>query len=507
MGSVDARPPEGSTGAVFETDVRIRILGGQEIKLCDIIADISNETNILDVKCSLSGAISCSMYIIRLLFGLKELPNAISLSRIGHQGDSLNLTMVQSPYCDASGMELLMCLRCRDAQTDELDQLLWKHADPNATDVDGLWPVTTLSLAIRRDHVEAARLLCNAGANKNQANRYGVTPLTEACREGQHEVVRFLCDAGVNKNEAEAQGQTPLFIASSLGHVAVVQVLCRAGANTNQATAAGFTPLQVASDLMVACLLRNAGAERTSRSGVKRRRGVECVRCRRTLPLQAFGAQFMCLWERDSDMEDCAVCTACCSDPSEDDDEVECVVCREMLPLKCFDAERLTEEAQCNACWAALPPRERKARTKVWKQSLYKCSGCNSELHPHKFNTTELRAWERTSTLHLAKCGNCDADMPINAKCRKCNLCGVKKPLHSFSAAKQRTKDSSKWRCTDCDFPACSSCGIIPMQQKQKPYMCSVCKFPPCSCGARRPQSSKYNISVKPSWQCAACRQ
>ena len=51
MGSVDALPPEGSTGAVFETDVRITTLGGQEIKLCDIMAHISNATNILDVKC------------------------------------------------------------------------------------------------------------------------------------------------------------------------------------------------------------------------------------------------------------------------------------------------------------------------------------------------------------------------------------------------------------------------------------------------------------------------
>ena len=29
----------------------------------------------------------------------------------------------------------------------------------------------------------------------------------------------------------------------------------------------------------------------------------------------------------------------------------------------------------------------------------------------------------------------------------------------------------------DYDFPACLSCGSIPMRPKQKPYMCSVCQY------------------------------
>ena len=149
----------------------------------------------------------------------------------------------------------------------------------------------------------------------------------------------------------------------------------------------------------------------------------------------------------------------------------------------------------------------RNAQKETWKQSLYKCSDCNSELLAHKFDTTKLRQWEETSTLYLAKCGNCDADMKKNAKAMKFNLCGATKPSHAVSPARQRARTHSTWRCKDCDFPACSCCGAIPTQPKQKPDTCPLCQFPPCSCGALRPQSSKYQISVMPIWECAACRK
>ena len=89
----------------------------------------------------------------------------------------------------------------------------------------------------------------------------------------------------------------------------------------------------------------------------------------------------------------------------------------------------------------------------------------------------------------------------------KCNLCGVTKPSHAFSPARQRARDYSTRRCKDCDFTACASFGTIPTQPQQKPYMCPVCQFPPCACGAPRPLSSQYRVSVKPTWQCEVCRE
>ena len=104
------------------------------------------------------------MYIIRLLNGVEELSNASSLSRIGHQGDSLNLTMVQSVYCDQACKELLSCLRRSQVSTDVVEQLLWKQADPNVIDLYGC---TSLSIACGKRHLEVVRCICDAGANKD----------------------------------------------------------------------------------------------------------------------------------------------------------------------------------------------------------------------------------------------------------------------------------------------------------------------------------------------------
>ena len=167
----------------------------------------------------------------------------------------------------------------------------------------------------------------------------------------------------------------------------------------------------------------------------------------------------------------------------------------------------ITKLAKCNACWAKLPQGVRNAKKQTWKQSLYKCSDCNSELPAHKFDTTKLKQWDESSTLYLAQCGSCDSDMKTNAKTMTCNLCFETKPSHAFSPTRQRARDYTTRRCKDCDFPQCSSCGAIPTQPKQKPYMCPVCQFPPCSCGAVRPQFNNYHVSVKPTWQCEACRK
>ena len=167
----------------------------------------------------------------------------------------------------------------------------------------------------------------------------------------------------------------------------------------------------------------------------------------------------------------------------------------------------ITKKAKCKACSAKLPERVRNAQKDTWKQSLYKCSDCNSLRPAHMFDTTKLRRWEETATLYLAKCGGCDSDMKTNEKEMKCNLCGVTKPASSFSPARQRARDYSTRRCTACDFPPCCSCGLIPTHPKLSPYTCPGCLYPPCACGAPRPPWTQNRVSVKPTWQCQACRE
>ena len=154
-----------------------------------------------------------------------------------------------------------------------------------------------------------------------------------------------------------------------------------------------------------------------------------------------------------------------------------------------------------------MPGRRSNAPKETWKQSLYKCSVCNSALPASKFDTAKLKQWEESCTLYFAQCGSCVSDMKTNAQTMTCNLCFQMKPADAFSATRQRTRDSKTRRCKDCDFPPCSSCGTIPTRPKQTPYMCPVCLFLPCACGAPRPPWTQNRVTVKPTWQCGACRQ
>ena len=167
----------------------------------------------------------------------------------------------------------------------------------------------------------------------------------------------------------------------------------------------------------------------------------------------------------------------------------------------------ISRMATCKSCYAKRPERRHHTPPQSWKQSLYKCSVCQSALPPFKFHTGKLKQCEDTSTLYLARCGNCDTDMHANAQTMRCNLCLQMKPADSFSPARQRHRDHHTRRCKACDFPPCSSCGCIPTLPKQTPYMCPVCLFPPCACGTPRPQHTQNRVTKQPTWQCEACRQ
>ena len=167
----------------------------------------------------------------------------------------------------------------------------------------------------------------------------------------------------------------------------------------------------------------------------------------------------------------------------------------------------VTKYAKCIACSAAVPQRARHGHKDTWTQTLYKCTVCNCALPPHKFDTAKLRELVETSTLYLAKCGNCTPAPANSAKAMKCNLCTLTKPAHLFNPARQRHRDAATWRCTECDFPPCLRCGAIPTQPKQKGYMCSRCLFPACACGAPRPPWTQNRVTVKPTWECDACKK
>ena len=102
---------------------------------------------------------------------------------------------------------------------------------------------TALMVASANGHLEVARLLCEAGADKDKAMQDGATALILASANGHLEVARLLCEAGADKDKAMQDGATALILASANGHLEVARLLCEAGADKDKARQDGATAL------------------------------------------------------------------------------------------------------------------------------------------------------------------------------------------------------------------------------------------------------------------------
>jgi len=236
---------------------------------------------------------------------------------------------------------------------------------------------------------------------------------------------------------------------------------------------------------------------------------ITCVLCQKELPTDAFDAERLRTWRLQRTIltrAKCKVCTA---------KQITCTACKRTLSTDAFFIEKLTmwkkhrdtmKRAICTAC--APEQNARLMPTKpTWTQRTYRCSQCAREQPPQNFDIVALRGLESRDELFLATCGKCAnaEDHTERGPPMKCNLCGKTKPRTAFSVAKQRTKNTDRVRCIDCDFPACEKCGKVPDAPKTKPYTCHKCNYPPCQCGTERPQKNKYHVSIKPKWTCSKC--
>jgi ankyrin repeat protein len=108
--------------------------------------------------------------------------------------------------------------------------------------------LTALVYAARAGHLEAARALLDAGADVNQATRYGWTPLLAATHNRNYKLGAFLIERGADVNLANKGGWTPLYLATDnrnleggdyptrapdMDHLEFIKLLLEAGADPN----------------------------------------------------------------------------------------------------------------------------------------------------------------------------------------------------------------------------------------------------------------------------------
>ncbi len=94
---------------------------------------------------------------------------------------------------------------------------------------------TALIPAAHHGHVEVVRELLNTAIDKDHVNRLGWTALLEAVILGDGgptyvEIVRLLVEAGANPNIADRQGMTPLAHARARLYTEIARILGTAGA-------------------------------------------------------------------------------------------------------------------------------------------------------------------------------------------------------------------------------------------------------------------------------------
>ena len=134
--------------------------------------------------------------------------------------------------------------------------------DPNAaahvSDGNGhVDPYTPLTRAAELGHLEAVRLLVDAGADPGRADSDGATPLTNAAMNGYLEAAQLLLDAGADLDGSvdsarwtvDCDGFTPLMSTAVHGQLEVLRLLLGRGAAVDAVDPTGRTAFHYACGL------------------------------------------------------------------------------------------------------------------------------------------------------------------------------------------------------------------------------------------------------------------
>ena len=129
------------------------------------------------------------------------------------------------------------------------DEILKTFLQRKDVEINGQsrWGETPLYQAIQRNHLSAAKMLLEAGADPNIPTDAHTTALSWAATQGSEESIQLLLQqTGIDLDIPDKSGQTALLRAADAGHTKCIRLLLDKGANVKHADDEGRTALSLA---------------------------------------------------------------------------------------------------------------------------------------------------------------------------------------------------------------------------------------------------------------------
>lgn len=143
-------------------------------------------------------------------------------------------------HAETSSMDTRLLYAAQRGDAPAIGRLLKEPVDLDPRDAQGRTP---LMLATLGNHLEAARVLIEAGADVNAKDARQDSPYLYAGASGLNEILRLTLAHGADLTSTNRYGGTALIHAAERGHVQTVQLLIHAGVEVNHLNRLHWTAL------------------------------------------------------------------------------------------------------------------------------------------------------------------------------------------------------------------------------------------------------------------------